>query len=59
MPEQWISRFRRVAAIDPQHSAPPPHREMSETVFQALLEGRLAEVEDELEDLDDNPWAQS
>lgn len=59
MPEQWISRFRRVAAIDPQHPAPPPHREMSETVFQALLEGRLAEVEDELEDLDDNPWAQS
>lgn len=58
MPEQWMLRFRRVAALNPNQPTTPDHREMSETVFQALLEGRLEDVEDQLEDFDEGDHVQ-
>ncbi|WP_164555354.1 hypothetical protein, partial [Paracoccus haematequi] len=60
MPAQpaWLPHYLTVAACLDAAPCPPVSDapEMSEGVFQALVEGRLDEVEDQIEELPD--WGQ-
>ena len=48
----WMTHYLTVAAcLDAAPCPPVPDREMSDEVFQALVNGRLDEVEDQIEDL--------
>ncbi|MBK4217944.1 AAA family ATPase [Paracoccus caeni] len=48
----WLAHYRSVvASLDVGTLDPQPQAEMSPEVFSALVEGRLSDVEEELEDL--------
>ena len=53
----WMTHYLTVAAcLDAAPCPPVPDREMSDEVFQALVDGRLDEVEDQIEELPE--WGQ-
>ena len=53
----WMTHYLSVVAcLDAAPCPPVPDREMSEEVFNALVDGRLDEVEDQIEELPE--WGQ-
>ncbi len=54
MHDSWLTRFRRSLLLVADYRSTSDCTEMSEHVFQALIEGRLSEVEHELDNMEED-----